>query len=255
MHGPTARIILSRIDVKDAFRQVLVDPVGAPVFGYAMGGYVVVDLRLHLGWRNSPGFWGLMASALEHVHTHPTFQDAAVSPRGAAAVEHVRLSPPLGGSVRSLRRDCRFVSGSGRYAGSRFFVRYCVDDGVLVEVQWWPDGRRCMRAVQSLASDDFRLLGVRGASDLPLLSARKISNWDTRLEVLGWLVDTEALMVTSPSSCVALSGVTSDSHLCFSETGVAASGFPRAHFVRCSSRVVFRASSVGFACDAAHRSR
>ena len=104
------------------------------MFAYPMGGYVVVDLRLQFGWRKSPGFWGLMVSALEHAHTHSTFQDAAVSPQGAAAVEHVRLAPPRGGSVRSLPRDCRTVSGSGGYAGSRFFVRYDVDDGILVEV-------------------------------------------------------------------------------------------------------------------------
>ena len=55
-----------------------------------------------------------------------------------------------------------------------------------------------MRAVQSLASHHFRLLGVRGASGPPLLSASKITNWDMRLEVLGWLVDTEAPTVTSP---------------------------------------------------------
>ena len=198
LHGPTARIALCRVDVKDAYRQVLVDPVGAPVFGYAMGEYVVVELRLRFGWRNSPGFWGLMDSALEHSHTHSTFQYAAVSQQGAAAVEYVRLAPPRGGSGTSLPRDCRTVSGSGGYAGSRFFVRYYVDDGILVEVQWWSDGRRCMRAVQSLASDRFRLLGVRGASDPPLLSAGIITNWDTRLKVLGWLVDTEALTVTAP---------------------------------------------------------
>ena len=101
MHGPTARIVLCRVDVKDAYRQVLVDPVGAPVFEYSMGECVVVDLRLQCGWRNSPGVWGLMASALEHAHTQSTFQDVAVSPQGAAAVEHVLLAPPRGGSVRS----------------------------------------------------------------------------------------------------------------------------------------------------------
>ena len=198
LHGPTARIVLCRVDVKAAYRQVLVDPVGAPVFGYAVGEYVVVDLRLQFGWRNSPRFWGQIAFALEHSHTHSTFQDAAVSPQRAAVVKHVRLAPPRGGSVTSLPRDGRTVSGSGGYAGSHFFVRYYVDDGILVEVQWWPDGRRCMRAVQSLASDHFRLLGVRGASDPPLLSASKITNWDTRLGVLGWLVGTEALTVTAP---------------------------------------------------------
>ena len=34
-----------------------------------------------------------------------------------------------------------------------FFERYYVDEGILVELQWWPDGHRCQRAVQSLASD------------------------------------------------------------------------------------------------------
>ena len=55
-HGPRARIVLCHVDVKVTFRQVLVDPAGAPVFGYAMGGHAVVDMRLQFGWRNSPGF-------------------------------------------------------------------------------------------------------------------------------------------------------------------------------------------------------
>ena len=76
---------------------------------------------------------------------------------------------------------------------------YYVDDGILVELQRWLDGRRCLRAVQSLASDHFRLLGERGVSDPPLRSVRKITDWDTQLEVLGWIIDTEALTVTLPS--------------------------------------------------------
>ena len=198
-HGSRARILLCRVDVKDAFRQVLVDPAGAPTFGYVFGDHVVVDLRLQFGWRNSPGFWGLMASALEHAHTHSTFQGADVSQQGAAAVAHVELSSPRGVRVVAIPRDCGPVPGSGGSTGSYFFVRYYVDDGILVELQWWPDGRRCLRAVQSLASDHFRLLGERGVSDPPLLSARKTTNWDTQLEVLGWIIDTEALTVTLPS--------------------------------------------------------
>lgn len=38
------------------------------------------------------------------------------------------------------------------------FVRYYVDDGNLVEAQWFRDGRRCMHALQSLSSDRFRLM-------------------------------------------------------------------------------------------------
>ena len=189
--GPSARIVLCRVDGKDAFRQVLLDPVGAPVFGFVMGEYGVVDLRLQFGWRNSPRFWGLMASALEHSYTHPTFEDAAVSPQGAAAVEHVGLAAQRGGSVTSLPRIFEPFPVAAATPGVVFPC-------ILVQVQWWPDGRRCMRAVQSLASDHFRVLGVRGASDPPLLSASKITNWNTRLDVLGWWVDTAAFTVTAP---------------------------------------------------------
>ena len=80
-----------------------------------------------------------------------------------------------------------------------FFVRYNVDDGILVEVRWWTEGRRYFLAVQSLASDHFRLLGERGVSDPPLLSARKITDLNTPLEVFGWIIDTEARTVTLPS--------------------------------------------------------
>ena len=78
-HGSSAPILVCRVDVKSAFRQVLVDPAGAPVFGYVFGDRVVVDLREQFGWRNRPGFWVFMASALEHAHTHSTFQGADVS--------------------------------------------------------------------------------------------------------------------------------------------------------------------------------
>ena len=85
-------------------------------------------------------------------------------------------------------------------------MRYYVDDGILVEVQWWPDGRRCLRAVQSLASGHFRLLGECGVPDPPLLCARKITDWHTQPEVLGWIIDTEARLrlrcrPISASSC------------------------------------------------------
>ena len=48
-HGPGARIVMSRIDVKDALRQVPVDAEGATVIGYKVGNHMVVDLRLQFG--------------------------------------------------------------------------------------------------------------------------------------------------------------------------------------------------------------
>ena len=78
---------------------------------------------------------------------------------GVAAVAHVGISPPRGVPVVSIPRDCGPVSGSGGNAENYFLMRYYVDDAIVVELQWWPDGRRCLRAIQSLASDHFRLLG------------------------------------------------------------------------------------------------
>jgi len=178
LHGDEIEILLCRVDVKDAFRQILVDPSGAAVFGYVMGDEVVVDLRCQFGWRSSPGFWSLFSSALEHSHTHTSFQTASVLPEGAKAVDHVRIVPPDVSAV-SLPRDCEPVVMDGGFAGSEFFVRYYVDDGVLVEARFFRDGRRCLRAVQSLASDHFRLLGSRGPHDPPLISKKKVTNFST----------------------------------------------------------------------------
>ena len=67
-HGVVARVMLCRIDVKDSFRQIPVDPLHAAKFGYVFDEYAVVDLFLQFGWRSSPGYWDLVASSLEHAH-------------------------------------------------------------------------------------------------------------------------------------------------------------------------------------------
>ena len=77
------------------------------------------------------------------------------------------------------------------------FVRYYVDDGLTVEVQWYPSGIRCLMTSASLVSEHFRLFDERSARDPPLLSAQKVSSWDTRLEVLGWEIDTLAMTITA----------------------------------------------------------
>ena len=45
-HGVVARVMLCRIDVKDAYRQIPVDPLHAAKFGYVSDEYAVVDLFL-----------------------------------------------------------------------------------------------------------------------------------------------------------------------------------------------------------------
>ena len=67
-HGVVARVMLGRIVVKDALRQIPVDPLHVARFGCVFDEYAVVDLFLHFGWRSSPGYWDLVASLLDHAH-------------------------------------------------------------------------------------------------------------------------------------------------------------------------------------------
>ena len=67
-----------------------------------------------------------------------------------------------------------------------------------MKVKRWPDGRRYRRLSASLASDHYRLFGVRSSRDPTLLAPHKISLWDTRLCVLGWDIDTVAMTISVP---------------------------------------------------------
>ena len=51
--------------------------------------------------------------------------------------------------------DCKRVPGNGGDAGDIFFVKFYVDDGILVEVRFFQDRRKLRRAIESLGSDHF----------------------------------------------------------------------------------------------------
>ena len=112
--GPRARIVLSKMDVTEAFRQVRVQWAGAPVFGYAFRDFVVADRRLQFGWRSSPGFFCLFSAALEHAHRHTSYGDAVVMAQGRAATGHVSVIPPRTTDRPALLPPgCRIPRGRG----------------------------------------------------------------------------------------------------------------------------------------------
>ena len=115
-------------------------------------GVGVVDLRCQFGWRSSPGFWSLFSSALEHSHTYTSFQTSQVTVEGASAVQHVKVVPPCTSRTATpVPADYLKVAGDGGWAGSPYWVRYYVDDGVLVEVRFFNDGRRPVLAGSSVS--------------------------------------------------------------------------------------------------------
>ena len=120
--APLTRILLSKMDVKDAFRQICVEWSHCPVFGYAFRDLVIVDRRLQFGWRNSPGFWCLFSAALKHSHVNTSFQNAVFTPFGRAATSHVQVSSPAEGeSPVSLPPGYRVPPGDGGGTTKPFF--------------------------------------------------------------------------------------------------------------------------------------
>ena len=57
-----------------------------------------------------------------------------------------------------------------------------------------------MRASASLASVHFRLFGPPLPTDPPLLAPAKVSSWSTSLDVLGWTIDTIAMVFSLTSA-------------------------------------------------------
>ena len=162
------------MDAKDAYRQVVVGWERSPTFGYVFRKRVAVDRRLQFGWRKSPGFWCFIASALERLHVNTSYENAVVTESGSNAIAHVEVTR----STATERPDspacgCSVPSSTGGGIDVNRLVRYYVDDGLMVEVQWFNSGIRYLTASPSLASDRFRWFGKRSSRNTLLLSAQK----------------------------------------------------------------------------------
>ena len=157
--GPQARIVISNMDVAEAFRQVAVR-WAAPVFGYVFRDWVVVDRRLQFGWPNSPGFFCLFSSALQHSHSKTSPRDAVVTKQGRNATQHLEVRSPVAPEYpASFPPGVQTPSGSGGGEGDDFFGLFYMDDAVLVgAIPESSCSSRCLQASASMASDHFSFL-------------------------------------------------------------------------------------------------
>lgn len=201
--GDTPRIMLAKQDFKSAFRQIYVECSKSPSFGYVWGTNVIIDQCLQFGWTSSPALWGVGAAAVEKAHNNTTIDSAVITPEGRAATSHVRVEPPkLGERQVRLPPDCQFPRDEGVGMHDPFCNRTFVDDALFVEPEI-DGGKRCIIASQSYASDCYRALGSRASGEPPLLSRDKITSWDTRMEMLGWVIDTQAMTISVPQDKIA----------------------------------------------------
>ena len=99
--GTGRRILIQTMNVKSAFWQIGVDPAGAAAFGYAIADYIVVDMRLQVGWRGSPGWWGLVASAMQDAQRKSTRVTGVILEEGIRATSQVTIAPMARKKVES----------------------------------------------------------------------------------------------------------------------------------------------------------
>ena len=140
------------MDVKNAFRQVPVDPDGAAAFGYVLGQYLIVDFRLKFGWRGSPEWWGVLSAAIQHAQRKTTRASASFSQAGDRAGEHVATAPSTGRPVASWPEENVVRPAEGRGVDDPAFVVFFMDDAISVgTVGKGRGGERCIDLSRSLA--------------------------------------------------------------------------------------------------------
>jgi hypothetical protein len=195
---PSVPTLISKIDVKSAFRQAPSNLEGV-LLGYMYKGMVVIDLRLQFGWRNAPGWWGLLGDALvwslqaEPIHEKPTPLASAVK-----HCAHMGIEENTESTVRYRTRPTGKSRKSRASGGLQEppFAQIYVDDSILTAVRHQGSDAYIKSITVHAVSDHMMLLGEpRSDSDEPP-PVGKETHWATVQNVLGWDIDTELGVVS-----------------------------------------------------------
>jgi hypothetical protein len=198
---PTKRIMISKMDVTAAFRQLRLNTDGV-LIGYVYEDLVIIDLRLQFRWRSSPGWWELVNTALMWSHAQNSMQSMPeLLPAAVAVRERMTIEPDSGVDLTAVRVDTlarQQLQGGG--PNDKYFAVMYVDDSIPVEVHW--SDERCLAATASLANDHYKMLGEPSNGEPGILSAKKLVAWSTCILALGWEINTNTMEITLPKDKV-----------------------------------------------------
>jgi hypothetical protein len=194
---PDARIVLSKMDVSTAFRQVCVS-VQEDLLAFMLGVLVVIDLRLPFGWNASPGWWGVCGDAIRFLHNDPNFVPAPEIAEAAAKIleaAHISVVPALQGERPALCTmdpiAAALAEGGGRC--DPFSSDIYVDDLILAALA---EEGQCLRSSKAAVEAHLTILGAPKDGAKPVVG--KFKDWDVKQEVLGLVVDTVEMTVALP---------------------------------------------------------
>ena len=194
---PEKRILMSKADVSDAFRNLGVDPDNAHNFCYTAGELVVIDFRLTLRWSGSPGFWGAMSAAAEHAHCNTTINSSQPLDEGKQMMAHVKVVNRWEeGKPTPIPPDAKIRVHTGGGIVDPFFTTVYVDDYLPTKVQHSDDDTTALIASPSLASDHVRLFGPGEEIVTPILAPDKSTNWHTTIDALGFTINSHTMKIS-----------------------------------------------------------
>ena len=194
---PNRRIVIGKMDVTAAYRQIRVALDGT-LLGFEFGGYIFVDLRLQFGWKNSAGWWDLVGSMLSWKHnerqqsySYDVMEEATQLVRGLMVPPRVAGRERL--PITSVRRDPAAVA---RCRPGYHFSAIYVDDTMTAEVEG--PAERMSAVTTVMVSDHYKALGPPVGGVPSCVSARKVTGWDTTEDMVGWRLNTDNMTITLP---------------------------------------------------------
>lgn len=187
---PHAHIVLAKMDVKDAFRQLFFHPQFTPLFSYRWGSYVVIDLRMGFGWTGAPGFFYRWMKALKAKMRHLRPSDITAAIWGLCSISpQLLVEPPPPTPPAVVPRDPAFPLDVIAHDDAPFDTDPFLDDNLLAEVNH--EGRP-LQASAALEYCHYELFGHRGEE---VLQRAKATHWASQASILGVGVCTHTMTV------------------------------------------------------------
>lgn len=177
---PDAHIVLAKMDVKDAFRQLYFDPRLAPLFSYRWGSHVVIDLRMGFGWAGAPGFFYRWMKALKAFMRHLSPSAVTTTIWNLCSITpQLTVEPPPSTPPAVVPRDPAFPLDAVAHGDAPFDTDPFLDDNLLAEVN---HEDRPLTASAALEFGHYQLFGHRGEE---VLQRAKATHWASRASILG----------------------------------------------------------------------
>ena len=197
---PQDSLLACKIDVADAFRQLLMHPAFARFFTYVWGDWLVLDLRLTFGWLGSPGFfyqWALKLQQFVKAKRPSDISEEVVKTLGELALKQ-KIEKAGRFDIRPIPADpiVREQIGIEEEPDSFFNVMETFIDDSIVLVR--NIGDRPKKLGQALLWAHFVLWGYPREGYPGPVKAAKFSDFESVLEILGVQWDLNQMTLSLP---------------------------------------------------------